>query len=175
VLNYDNGGERISADGWQEHADHVARYEYAGRQVRPGEQVNDIACGVGYGAEFFRHADYRGYDRPGVPAAGKFPGVFYGADLDDPGWEPPPADFTVCFETIEHVRDPAALAAVISRTTRRAVAVSVPTYPHEENPFHLTTFTTADVPPLFPGFRVADEWPQPEGRSHIWLLSRDPA
>jgi hypothetical protein len=79
---------------------------------------------------------------------------------------------TVCFETIEHVTDPVHLAAVIGETSRRAVILSVPTYPHQENPFHLTTFSLEEVPLLFPEFAVAEEWPQPEGRSHTWVFYR---
>lgn len=165
--------ERIPADSFRDHPDHTRRYEYAARCIRPGESVNDIACGVGYGAAFLPHAGaYAGYDKPGVPDP-RFPGRHFAADLDDPAWEPGPADVTTCFETIEHVKDPAHLARVIARTTRRAIVLSVPLYPHEENPFHLHTFTAAEVPPMFPGFRVAEDWPQPEARGHVWLLERD--
>lgn len=165
--------ERIPLEGWQDVTDHVARYRWAGSLVRPGQKVNDIACGVGYGATFLTHAIYRGYDKPGVPEAGVFPGEFLAADLDDPDWVPPVCDVTVCFETIEHVTDPAHLAKVICATTRRSVFLSVPLYPHTENPFHLTTFTVADIPPLFEGFRVAYDRPQPEARAHLWLFERE--
>lgn len=165
--------ERIPADSFRDYADHTSRYEWAAPLIRPGEQVNDIACGVGYGATYLPHARYRGYDKPGIPCTDLFPGEFFPADLDDPAWRPPDTDVTVCFETIEHVRDPARLAAVICDTTRRAVFVSAPLYPHEENPFHLTTFTVADVPPLFAGFRVAFDRPQPEARGHLWLFERE--
>lgn len=165
--------ERIPADSWTAHEDHTRRYKYAQEKVRTGEVVNDIACGVGYGATFLTHAKYRGYDKPGVPAADQFPGMFFAADLNDPAWEPEPADVTTCFETIEHVLDPKMLAAVIARTTRRAIALSVPLYPKSENPFHLTDFTVEEVPPMFPGFTVAEDWPQPEARGHVWLLTRE--
>lgn len=164
--------ERIPADSWHTHSGHVARYLYAGRHTREGEIVNDIACGVGYGAGLLLKGSYRGYDRPGVPDP-SFPGTFHTADLDDPQWEPSPADVTVCFETLEHVEDPGHLARVICRTTRRAIVVSVPVVPTTHlNPHHLHDFTEADIPPLFPGFEVADDWPQPEELSHVWLLER---
>lgn len=166
--------ERIPADGWHQHTGHVARYQYAAKCVRDGETVNDIACGSGYGALFLLRGPYRGYDRPGIPDA-SFPGSFHAADLDDPAWRPGVADVTVCFETLEHVKDPAHLAAVIAETSRRAILVSVPVVPTRlENPHHLHDFTEADIPPLFPGFRVADEWAQPEELSHVWLLERRP-
>lgn len=166
--------ERIPADGWHQHTGHVARYQYAAKCVRDGETVNDIACGSGYGALFLLRGPYRGYDRPGIPDA-SFPGSFHAADLDDPAWRPGVADVTVCFETLEHVKDPAHLAAVIAETSRRAILVSVPVVPTRlENPHHLHDFTEADIPPLFPGFLVADEWAQPEELSHVWLLERRP-
>jgi hypothetical protein len=168
--------ERIPAEDWQQHTDHTERYAYAGRMVLPGETVNDIACGVGYGATYLAHAGaYRGFDKPGIPRADLFPGTFCGADLNDPDWEPPPADVTVCFETLEHVLDARHLAAVIAMTTRRAIVLSVPLYPHAENPFHLVTFTKDEVPPMFPAFTVTQDWAQPEARGHVWLLTRDPA
>lgn len=164
--------ERIPADSWHEHAGHVARYEYAARHVRDGDAVNDIACGVGYGAQLLRHASYRGYDRIGVPDV-SLPGAFLPANLDDPAWRPEAADVTVCFETLEHVKDPAHLAAVIAATSRRAVLVSVPVVPTKHlNPYHLHDFTTVDIPPLFPAFDTADEWAQPEELSHVWLFER---
>lgn len=164
--------ERIPADSWQQHAGHVARYLYAARHVRDGETVNDIACGVGYGSGLLLKGPYRGYDRAGVPDP-TFPGSFHAADLDDPQWEPSAADVTVCFETLEHVKDPAHLAQVICHTTRRAIVVSVPVEPTKHlNEHHLHDFTRDDIPPLFPGFQVADEWPQPEELSHVWLLER---
>lgn len=166
--------ERIPADGWHQHAGHVARYQYAARHVRDGETVNDIACGTGYGSTFLLRGSYRGYDQPGVPDPA-FPGSFHTADLDDPAWRPDTADVTVCFETLEHVHNPARLAAVIAATSRRAIAVSVPVVPTTHlNPHHLHDFTEQDIPPLFPGFAVVDEWPQPEELSHVWLLERRP-
>lgn len=165
--------ERIPADSFRDYPDHTSRYEWAAAHIRGYEEVNDIACGTGYGAAYLTHAIYRGYDKPGVPCGDIFPGTFHGCDLDDPAWRPGDADFTTCFETIEHVKDPARLARVICETTRRAVFLSVPLYPHEENPFHLTTFRVEDIPPLFAGFRVASDRPQPEARGHLWLFERE--
>lgn len=164
--------ERISSDTWEQHKGHVARYSWAAQHVRPGETVNDIACGVGYGSGFFLQGPYRGYDRPGA-ADPRFPGTFHAADLDDPGWKPAAADVTVCFETLEHVKDPARLARVIAGTTRRAIAVSVPVVPTKHiNAYHLHDFSREDIPPLFDGFEVAYEWPQPEELAHVWLFER---
>lgn len=166
--------ERIPADTWDQHPGHVARYRYAARHVRAGDTVNDVACGTGYGAVLLPGCRYRGYDRAGVPDL-RFPGAFHAVNLDDPAWVPESADVTVCFETLEHVKDPARLARVIGETTERAIVVSVPVVPtRHENPHHLHDFTERDIPPLFAGFRVVDEWAQPEELSQVWLLERRP-
>lgn len=163
--------ERIPIESWRNYRGHLVRYAYAGRQVRAGETVNDVACGIGYGATYLLHAVYRGYDRPGVFAP--FRATFIGCDLNDPAWRPEPADCCVCFETLEHVRNPGHLAAVLCETTRRAILVSVPVVPTRHlNPHHLHDFSAADIPPLFPGFRVADEWAQPSDRAHVWTFER---
>jgi hypothetical protein len=165
--------ERIPAENWQDHAGHVARYRWAAGLTRAGEMVNDIACGVGYGATFFPHAaSYRGWDRPGVPCA-RFPGTFYPADIGAPYFCPFGADVTCCFETLEHVADPGRLAEALAESTGRAIFVSVPVVPTVGgNPHHLHDFTREDIPALFPGFRIAEEWPQPEELSHVWMFER---
>lgn len=169
--------ERIPADGWQLHAGHVERYRYAAAQVRAGETVNDVACGVGYGAVMLCTVAgvYRGYDRPGVPDS-RFAGSgvrFVVCDLDDPAFAPDACDVTVCLETLEHVADPRRLAATLARTTLRALVVSVPTVPTcHGNPFHRHDFTAEEIPPMFTGFRVADRWAQPAELAHVWLLER---
>lgn len=163
--------ERIPIESWQTFPGHLERYAYAGQQVWAGERVNDVACGIGYGVTYLLHAVYHGYDRAGV--FGPFPGDFHVCDLDDPGWEPAEADCSICFETLEHVRDPARLAAVLCETTRRAIVVSVPVIPTRHfNPHHRHDFTKADIPRLFQGFRIVDEWSQPSDRSHIWTFRR---
>jgi hypothetical protein len=168
--------ERIPADGWRYYPGHVARYEWAAGLTRPGETVNDIACGTGYGATFFAHAAaYRGYDKPEVPDA-RFArplAAFAGVDIDGPAWTPLKADVACCFETLEHVRDPGRLARVLMATTRRAIFVSVPVIPTVHcNEWHRTDFTEADIPPLFAGWVVGEEWPQPEETSHVWKFTR---
>lgn len=168
--------ERTPAEGWDEHHGHIARYAFAASRTLPGETVNDIACGSGYGSLIFSgHAAYCGYDKPGVPST-TMPGMFRGVDLDDPEWAPDLADVTVCFETLEHVKDPVRLARVITETTLRAIFVSVPVVPTKHmNPYHLHDFTGNEIPPMFPGFETVTEWPQPEELSHVWYLQRIPS
>ena len=166
--------ERIPLTGWQTYTGHLERYRWAASRTRRGERVNDIACGIGYGATFFTHASsYRGWDKPGIPEAAHFPGTYCGADIDDPAWAPEPCDVTCCFETLEHAKDPAALARVIMASTARSVFVSVPVIPTMFcNEYHRSDFTVDDIPALFPGWVVAEEWPQPEETSHVWEFTR---
>lgn len=167
--------ERIPAGAWREHRGHVERYRWAAAKVAFGERVNDIACGVGYGALFLAPpaSAYHGYDKPGVPQPGLFPGEFHEDDIDCPAWHPVECDVTACFETLEHVKDPAHTASVISATTRRAIFVSVPVIPTTHcNEWHLTDFTAADIPPLFPQFAVAEDWYQEAETSHCWMFVR---
>lgn len=165
--------ERIPAESWQQYGGHLRRYLWAAFRAEPGERVNDVACGIGYGATFFPHASiYRGYDKPGVPQP-EFPGLFHEADIGDPAWAPEPCDVTCCFETLEHVEDPARLAGVLADTTARAVFVSVPVIPTTHcNQYHRTDFTREDIPPLFSGWVIAEEWPQPDETSHVWMFTR---
>jgi hypothetical protein len=167
--------ERIPHDGWQQHAGHVDRYEWANKHVQPGEVVNDVACGSGYGSLLLINAgEYRGYDRPGVDIV-QAPdhATFHGADLNS-AWVPETCDVTVCFETLEHVEDPAYVASMLAATTRRLIAVSVPVVPTaHENHHHLHDFTVSEIPALFPGWTVVEEWAQPEEMSHVWLFGRE--
>jgi Methyltransferase domain len=166
--------ERIPAETWRDYAGHVRRYLWAASLISPRERVSDIACGTGYASLLLPHVtSYRGYDKPGVPREDLFPGKFTGCDLDDPAWMPEPCDVTCCFETLEHVKDPAALAEVITAATARAVFMSVPVVPTVHcNEFHRTDFTVTDIPALFPGLTVTQDWAQPEEMSHVWMLTR---
>jgi hypothetical protein len=165
--------ERIPLGGWEGYKGHLRRYEWAAGWTEPGERVNDVACGIGYGATFFPHASvYRGYDKTSVPHEG-FPGVFHGCDINDAEWEPEPCDVTCCFETLEHAEDPARLAKVLAGTTSRAIFVSVPVIPTVHcNQWHRTDFERDDIPPLFGEWVIAEQWPQPEETSHVWMFER---
>lgn len=165
--------ERIPRDGWKGYTGHTKRYQWAASKTLAGERVNDVACGVGYGSTFFAHAStYCGWDKPGIPWP-CFPGQFYGTDIDDPAWALEQCDVTCCFETLEHVKDPGRLAQVLMEATSRAIFVSVPVIPTMFcNEFHRSDFERGDIPPLFAGWVIEDEWPQPEETSHVWMFSR---
>jgi hypothetical protein len=166
--------ERIEMSDWWNATGHIERYCYAASRLLRNETVNDIACGIGYGALFllYQASTYQGYDRPGI-AIPTFPGQFHSADIDNPQWSPNVADVTICFETLEHVEDPAQFAKVIAETSRRAIIVSVPIIPTKHiNPYHKHDFVASDIPPLFPDFRIIDEWEQPSESSHVWTFER---
>lgn len=165
--------ERVGLDSWNESHGHIKRYQYAASKIEPGSSVNDIACGIGYGSKFLPGTDYWGYDAPGVPDL-SFPGTFIGVDLNDGRWEPRTSDVTICFETLEHVTDPLKLASVIAINTRSIIFVSVPVVPTKHiNEFHLHDFTEDDIPPMFSGFDIEEDWAQPSELSHVWMLKRN--
>lgn len=165
--------ERIPTESWDEHKGHIKRYQYAASRIPKDSVVNDIACGIGYGSEILSSAKYRGYDLPGIPNSEIFNGEFIGVDLNDDEWIPKRADFTICFETLEHVLYPKILAEKIGNSTSIAIFVSVPIVPTMHlNPHHFSDFSKEEIPPMFKGFYVEDEWEQPEEFSHVWELRR---
>lgn len=123
-------GERqvaASYDGIR--SDHVGRYEWAAGYV--GGDVLDVACGVGYGAHLLAEAgcDVVGIDRShdAIDFANEHwlhrNNKFICADVADV--EFPRVDWTVCFETLEHVEDDTGLLYKIRQHSPRLL-ISVP-------------------------------------------------
>lgn len=134
--------------------DHVARYEFAARQMPDGSTVIDFACGVGYGSHILALNGHTvtGYDidREAIQYAERHysaetvPGrlLFEVANGDAPP-QLPPADFAVCFETIEHLEDPRPLLKALRASAARLLA-SVPNeavYPYVGQAFHFRHYT----------------------------------
>lgn len=168
--------ERIPVESWQAQRGHVERYEWAGMLLHPGDVVMDVACGIGYGAQVLHswglEVDYHGFDRPGVPDPSFRPyGTFHGADLD--AWAPPfSCDVSLCFETLEHIPDPARLARQLLQTSRRLVIASVPTVPTKHaNPWHLHDFTVDTARDLFAGASHVHIEPQPRELAHLFYVT----
>lgn len=113
--------------------DHVARYEWAAARIGSPARIVDLACGIGYGSEILAEAGHRvtGIDQS-AEAIG-YGEHFYGhpsvrriaARAEEVELESDGADVAVCFETIEHVAEPAVLLRELHRACRTLYA-SVP-------------------------------------------------
>ena len=128
-----------------------------------------------YGArvltEMDRAVTYHGADLPGVPSPTfASDGTFHGVNLDT--WEPDfDFDVALCFETLEHLRDPARWAAICKRASR-LVIVSVPTVPTMHlNEYHLHDFTVEQALNLFGPAADIDVIAQPHESSHIFVVT----
>lgn len=165
--------ERIPVETWRTWKGHLDRYEWAAEWLFPGERVLDVACGIGYGASVMLDRlsfEYVGADK--IEPATEFAGLgeFHsGVDLDSwiPGFE---WDVSVCFETLEHVKNPEHLASQVERA-KRLLIVSVPTRPTKHfNEYHLHDFTVDDVLELFADHRLLEMRDQPEELSHFFVF-----
>jgi 2-polyprenyl-3-methyl-5-hydroxy-6-metoxy-1,4-benzoquinol methylase len=118
-----------------------------------------------------RAVTYHGADFLGVPSTAFYAdGTFHAVDLDT--WEPDfNFDVALCFETLEHLRDPARWAAICRRASR-LVIVSVPTVPTKHtNSFHLHDFTVEQVLNLLGPAADIDVIAQPHEFSHIFVVT----
>lgn len=141
---------------------HVHRYRYAAELVR-GLRVVDLCCGTGYGTAILAETASAvvGVDiAPGAverargthgSAAVEFTcndALRYVEQLG-----PGDCDAIVCFEGIEHVPDPLALADALSRLGRSGtrLILSLPNSRgfEEDNPFHETNFGFEEAMELF--------------------------
>jgi O-antigen biosynthesis protein len=143
----------------------LARYDFASG-FAPGRRVLDIACGTGYGARMLRDAGAEsvcGVDISSDAIAyahERFavPGVrFAQGDICTYG-EDDSVELISCFETIEHLPDPAAALRNLRRVLVRggALVISSPNRPVHApttrsatdpppNPFHVCEFTPSEL------------------------------
>jgi SAM-dependent methyltransferase len=106
---------------------HVARYEYARAMIRPGDRVLDASCGLGYGSALLADGTLAesvlgvDVDETAVRYAKEHYGgrkrlVFERRDLSDIGGDSRSTfDLIVCFDTIEHLENPAQFLAECQR------------------------------------------------------------
>lgn len=131
--------------------DHVARYEFAARQIKRQSRVLDAACGCGYGSWIIQNAGNRvvGVDisRDAIKYAEEHyhgPGYLLGSILDKPwvGW----FDALVSFETIEHIAEPEKALKLFRESVDGVFICSVP----NENlyPFNAEKFAGDEYPHL---------------------------
>lgn len=127
--------------------DHVARYEFAAKLVRKHARVIDLACGIGYGCAILADAGHSvvGIDRSAVAIdygrahfrRGKV-ALRAGDVMEAAGYEPNSFDAAVCFETIEHLKDPLPMLQALHQVAPRLIA-SVPNeavFPHRGRILH---------------------------------------
>jgi 2-polyprenyl-3-methyl-5-hydroxy-6-metoxy-1,4-benzoquinol methylase len=144
-------------------AEHLHRYQLAA-ELCAGLRVVDLACGSGYGSAILRRTAtaVHGVDNDAatIDAARATVGresdvTFEAADAIefltrglDADW-----DALVCFEGIEHFRDPApavaALRELADRGTRLVISLPNSRTFAEENEFHLTDFAFDEVMKLY--------------------------
>lgn len=129
--------------------DHVARYEWAAKQLPAPSRVIDFACGIGYGTRILADAGHtaRGYDRDSETLCYAdqhyaAPGTLFisaNGNVPDQLLE---ADAAVCFETIEHLEDPRPLLKAL-RTAAPLLLASVPNedvFPYSPAPGVVTAY-----------------------------------
>lgn len=157
---------------------HLQRYAFATDRIA-GRRILDLACGPGYGSYVLAQAAGRevvGVDiSPEAIAYGKQHYRRPGLELaigDALTWTPPDGlfDTVVCFETIEHLADPRAFVAHLTRLLSPSgrLIISAPnTLQHLRapepipNPFHLNEPDYATlVDWLTPAFEIESEWEQ---------------
>lgn len=167
--------ERISEETWTGEAGHIYRYRLASDWITNDETVLDVASGIGYGAAVIKEKksiSYYGVDKisPSATFAGLGKFIF---DIDLDFWDPKDLswDVSVSFETLEHVKNPVALANTLKKASRLAI-ISTPTRPTKHiNPYHLHDFTVQDVLNLFSDCELLHLEDQPSELSHIFVFS----
>jgi ubiquinone/menaquinone biosynthesis C-methylase UbiE len=141
---------------------HVVRYKWASSYIRQGDRVLDAACGLGYGSyavtQLSKARSATGIDGSdyGIAYANhNFANEIKNIDflqgyLPDclSKYEDGQFDVVICFETLEHVKEPEALLKEFYRLLSPGgrIIVSVPNDWSDEsgedpNPFHLHVYT----------------------------------
>ncbi len=154
--------ERIDPSDLPTEPAHLARYLFAGHWV-PGRRVTDLGCGTGYGCRLLAAAGAASVEGVDVNAAivreaqsafGRPTVHFTLADAASP-LPMRSADVLVCFEVVEHVREPHGLLgnAAAALAKDGVFLVSTPNAGafvggHSGNPYHLREYTLAEFTTL---------------------------
>lgn len=165
--------ERITAEQIDDQPGHVYRYQFAAGWLEDYRSVLDIACGIGYGAEVLArtvNVDYLGIDKIEPDERfRKFGRFVSGVDLDEYKLDRK-FDVAICFETLEHLKNPQHLAGELMKNSQ-LVIVSVPTQPTKHlNEFHLHDFTVDDILEMFASCDLLELQAQPEEMSHVFVF-----
>jgi SAM-dependent methyltransferase len=157
--------------------DHAARYEFAAGLLRPGSRILDFACGVGYGAKILADAGAHiviAVDRSESAIAYGKSHYSHGriawraSEFDKFQFKDDELDAIVCFETIEHLRNPVSTLKEMARISPRLIC-SVPNeakFPYRgQIKFHYCHYTKDGFETLLrhAGYRVT-AWYGQEGR-----------
>lgn len=148
--------------------DHVARYEWAAQLLPPNCAVLDAACGCGYGAAILagnanravvaidNDLDALEYARTHYPNEMINYRMF---DLASNARLKVAADATVCFETIEHLADPAPFLRALRGSRLLASVPNQTVYPFAKQAGHFRHYTKAEFEALLTscGWRI-DRW-----------------
>jgi len=147
--------------------DHVARYRWAAALLMHSSEVVDFACGCGYGTQVLADAGHRAIGFDASREAIDFARTYYGRGKFRVAADRCPLDVfdaSVCFETIEHLADPAPL--LHSLRAGRVLFASVPNedvMPYSPAfAFHHRHYTRDDFALLLLGcgWRVLEWWGQ---------------
>jgi 2-polyprenyl-3-methyl-5-hydroxy-6-metoxy-1,4-benzoquinol methylase len=140
---------------------HVIRYHWASGYIKPGDRVLDAACGLGYGGHVIRNLtrvaqvvridnsefaiDYAARSYGDISADVQYSQGTLPEALS--AFETASFDAICCFETLEHVENPASLLREFHRllTPGGRVVVSVPNdwsdaTGEDPNPYHLHVY-----------------------------------
>jgi 2-polyprenyl-3-methyl-5-hydroxy-6-metoxy-1,4-benzoquinol methylase len=137
--------------------DHVARYAWAAQvMLPPHSRVIDIACGVGYGTRILAECGHLAFGADAdvesiqyakanyAHARAAFGVVDAGKVTEFRGF-----DAAVCFETIEHIRDPSPLLRGLAAC--KVLLASVPNeddFPFAGHKFHFRHYRPAEFEAL---------------------------
>ncbi|MBW1784710.1 MAG: class I SAM-dependent methyltransferase [Deltaproteobacteria bacterium] len=143
---------------------HRFRYHLARGFILPSDDVVDVCCGMGYGAEVlgpFKDGHYMGFDHNAealMHASTTFGDEkhrFYNKSFEDFD----PKEFyhvALAFECLEHLEQPLKeTIAKLKLFTKRLIICSVPLVPSkEDNEFHLRDITHQEMCDVL----IDDEW-----------------
>jgi SAM-dependent methyltransferase len=161
--------------------DHVARYEWAAKHLGVAKTVIDVACGVGYGTQLLaesgrmvmgcdKDAEALNYARKNY-AHGKAAYRVLDAESVSDLVRIVQHDAAVCFETVEHLRDPRPLLTAL-RKSCKTLLVSAPNqskFPWNRHAFHHRHYTQAQFESLLNecGWTVTEWWGQKGDKSEV--------
>jgi SAM-dependent methyltransferase len=160
---------------------HVAVYEWIAERCA-GLDVVDMACGEGYGVEVLARRARRVTGVDANPDAHEHarlkysrPGVRFVRELVESYEEP--CDAIVFLQTIEHVKEPAALlqrfrelAPVVYVSTPNVLTLAPPGAERSDNPWHLREYTPEEFRRLCGGAEVLGLFHARKLRAHELAL-----